>query len=56
MILARFAPDLDAFAKRMAARAGQLAQARIENAEAERRGDPLRWRKARLLWPLFTKD
>ena len=54
------------FAARLAAKAGRLAAARAEarrlgEARAEARvrrlrGDPRRWRLARLLWPLFGKE
>jgi hypothetical protein len=40
------------FVARLAAQAGRIARAR---AEARRQG-PRRWRIARLLWPLFTKE
>jgi hypothetical protein len=43
-------------ALRLADRAGQLARVVIENRLRARRADPHRWRKAGLLWPLFTKD
>lgn len=49
------APGFAALARRLAAKAGSLAEAKAENAAHERRGDPARWRKARLLWPLITK-
>lgn len=44
------------FAARLAARAAQLAVAGAEATLLARRGDPARWRRARLLWPLFAKD
>lgn len=46
----------EAFAQRLAAHASALARARAEGLLLERRGDPARWHKARLLWPLFTGD
>ena len=49
------APDFTALARRLAAKAGALAEARAESATRKTRGDPVRWRKARLLWPLITK-
>jgi hypothetical protein len=44
------------FPIRLAARAAQIAAAAAEARLLARRGDPLRWRRARLLWPLFAKD
>jgi hypothetical protein len=44
------------FATRLAARAEALARARAEAALRARRDDPARWRKAHLLWPLFTRE
>lgn len=55
MIEARIAIGADGFAARLSRKAAALAQAAI----ASRRltsTDPARWRNARLLWPLFTKD
>lgn len=43
------------FAARLLARAGALAEARAERAALARRRDPRRWRRAKLLWPLFVK-
>lgn len=45
-----------ALAARLTAKAAALAAARSETAALTRRGDPARWRKARLLWPLFTGE
>jgi len=42
----------DALAVRLTRHAETLAKARGEL--RARRADPQRWRKARLLWPLFT--
>lgn len=42
--------DFAALAARLTAKARALAEARTA-----RRDDPRRWRKARLLWPLFAK-
>jgi len=44
------------FAARLAARAAQVAVASAEAKVLARRSDPTRWRRARLLWPLFAKD
>lgn len=45
-----------ALAARLTAKAAALAITRTESAARKRRGDPARWRKARLLWPLFTGE
>ena len=42
---------LDALSSRLAARARQLAEARV----LARKAGARRWRRAALLWPLFTK-
>jgi hypothetical protein len=55
VIKASSGPDRG-LSKRLADRAGQLARAVIESRLRARRADPLRWRKAGLLWPLFIKD
>jgi hypothetical protein len=55
MISAAVNSDLAALADRLAAKARTLAEARAENSALTRLSDPLRWRKAALLWPLFTK-
>ncbi len=44
------------FAARMARRARVLAEAGAQSRLGTRRGDPARWRNARLLWPLFSRD
>lgn len=43
------------FGARLVARARVLAEARAERAALARRGDPRRWRRAALLWPLIVK-
>jgi hypothetical protein len=43
-------------AARLTAKAAALARARGEALLRARRQDPSRWRRADLLWPLFTKD
>ena len=48
-------PDFAALAKRLETKARKLAEARAESMALARRGNPLRWRKAALLWPLITK-
>lgn len=55
MISATVSPDFDALARGLATKAGKLAEAQAESKARANRGDPLRWRKARLLWPLITK-
>jgi energy-coupling factor transporter transmembrane protein EcfT len=42
--------------RQLAARAGAIAQAAAETRALEQRKDPTRWRRAKLLWPLFAKD
>ncbi len=56
MIQANVSPDAKGFAARLAARAATLAKAHGESLLRARRNDAARWRSARLLWPLFTKD
>jgi hypothetical protein len=45
-----------AFARSLARKAARLAEARTETRALSAREDPRRWRMARLLWPLMTKD
>ena len=56
MIEAKLSESSRDFAIRLAARATLLAKAYGERLLREGRGDPTRWRRAALLWPLFTKD
>ena|GEM_PF-1234735 len=56
MITAETKPGAPAFPARLAAKARAIAQAQAEARVREARRDPWRWRKARLLWPLFGKD
>ncbi len=56
MIKASVTPDAKGFAGRLAAGAATLAKAHGESLLRARRNDATRWRSARLLWPLFTKD
>ena len=44
------------FTVALTARAAKLAQAYGEALLRAQRDDPTRWRRAALLWPLFTKD
>jgi len=55
MIEGKTRPDFAALARLLADRAETLARARAEEALLARRDDPHRWRRAQLLWPLFTK-
>ena len=41
---------------RLADKAAALGMAHAEAARRRAAGDDTRWRRARLLWPLFTKD
>lgn len=54
MIRAGLARSQHGLARRLARKARALAQARAESRLLARRADPGRWRKARLLWPLFS--
>jgi hypothetical protein len=56
MITARISASGRHLAARLAERAQLLAEAHAENRRLARRGDGSRWRRAGLLWPLFTKD
>ncbi len=55
MISARLDVRFDAFAVRLAQKARAVAEARAESVKLARKGSPSRWRRAALLWPLFTK-
>ncbi len=46
---------LPRLASRLTARAASLAAAAAENQARRSRRDPVRWRRAELLWPLFSK-
>ena len=41
---------------RLADKAAALGMARAETTRRRSAGDDTRWRRAQLLWPLFTKD
>ena len=41
---------------RLTAKAATLARAAAENRLRAARSDPARWRRAALLWPLFTRN
>ena len=49
------APRLAGLTARLTARAESLAKAHSARTDLARRSDPARWRRAALLWPLFTK-
>jgi len=55
MITARAASQSRELAK-LEAKAARLAEAYAEEKLRSRRGDPVRWRMPRLLWPLMTGD
>ena len=55
-MIAAHIPGATTLAARLLASARTLASARAETLARERRGDPWRWRRAGLLWPLFNKD
>jgi hypothetical protein len=56
MIDAKLTDSSGNFAARLATRAALLARAYGESLLRERHADSARWRRATLLWPLFTKD
>lgn len=53
MIEARLADSVDGLTARLSRKAAALAKAAVVLRKAS---GPVRWRDARLLWPLFTKD
>ena len=55
MIKAKIANSSGRLAKRLTAAAATAARSAAENRLRARRRDPLRWRDARLLWPLFAR-
>lgn len=55
MISATLQTRFEAFAARLARKAGTIAEAEVEAAALSRKGSSTRWRHAALLWPLFTK-
>ena len=48
--------DMRGVFARLADKAAALGLAREEAARRRSAGDHTHWRRARLLWPLFTKD
>ncbi|MFM5906168.1 MAG: hypothetical protein ACKOPO_01030 [Novosphingobium sp.] len=55
MIEARLETRLEGFANRLAHKAAALVEAKAETARLKAGADASRWRRAALLWPLFTK-
>ncbi len=55
MIDTRITPDPATLVRRLSEKAATLAEAKAEERLRKTRSDPWRWRKASLLWPLFTK-
>ena len=55
MISARLT-NVGPFMASLADKAERLAKAAAENRLRATRADTSRWRRANLLWPLFTKD
>lgn len=49
-------PGSASLASRLVASIRSLAAAHAEELARARQGDAGRWRRASLLWPLFTKD
>lgn len=47
--------DLTTLAARLSQKARILAEAQVADSRLARSGSARRWRKAALLWPLFTK-
>jgi len=56
MIAATPQPSWDELTAQLAAAAGQLAQAQVEEEARAAADDPSRWREAGLLWPDFGAD
>jgi hypothetical protein len=44
------------FVARLAAKARRIGKAKAEERMRAHRGDPRRWRLARLLWPLLARE
>ncbi|MGN3974439.1 hypothetical protein [Tsuneonella sp. SYSU-LHT278] len=53
MIRARTSPSAASFVARLARKAQLAGKAQAEMRVRAARGNPARWRMARLLWPLF---
>ncbi len=56
MINAQAADSTNALEARLIRRAEALGKAEAESQQRQTSDAPSRWRDARLLWPLFTKD
>jgi hypothetical protein len=54
MITAQPQPSFDSLITQLEAQAEALAVAGAQNAQLAQGADPLRWRQASLVWPLFT--
>ncbi len=54
MITAQTEPAFDALASTLTEAAQTLAEAGAHSAAMARGGDPLRWRRPGLVWPLFA--
>ena len=48
-------PHGNGFTRRLIGKAAQLARAGAQSALLASRGDASRWRRADLLWPLFSR-
>ena len=56
MITATPQPSFDELTTQLADMAQALAVAGAQNAQLARSGDPIRWRVASLVWPIFTSS
>ena len=56
MITATPQPSFDDLTTQLAEMAQALAVAGAQNAQLARSTDPIRWRVASLVWPLFTSS
>ena len=54
MISATPQPAFDELTTQLAAMAEALAVARAQSAQAAQSAEPVHWRQANLVWPLFT--
>ena len=56
MITATPQPDFDELTSQLAAMAEALAVARAQSAQLAKGAEPIHWRQASLVWPLFTSS
>ena len=56
MITAQPSPSLDDLVTQLTQQAAALAEANARSAQLASRQDPVRWREASLVWPLFTSS